>query len=85
MLNDILKHVDLPKSEKEKVNIALLSYAAGFVDFKIHCQAKFLNNFDYCERFLFFSFATAKDPEGTQTQGGKNLKFECTQGVLNRF
>jgi hypothetical protein len=32
VLNDILKHVDLPKSEKEKVNIALLSYAAGFVD-----------------------------------------------------
>jgi hypothetical protein len=31
-LNDILKHVDLPKSEKEKVNIALLSYAAGFVN-----------------------------------------------------
>ncbi|XP_023340672.1 ATP-dependent zinc metalloprotease YME1 homolog [Eurytemora carolleeae] len=29
-LNDILKHIDLPTKEKEKVNIALLSYAAGF-------------------------------------------------------
>ena len=28
-LNDILKHIDLPTKEKEKVNIALLSYAAG--------------------------------------------------------
>ena len=28
-MNDILKHIDLPSKEKEKVNIALLSYAAG--------------------------------------------------------
>jgi len=28
-VNDILKHIDLPSKEKEKVNIALLSYAAG--------------------------------------------------------
>jgi len=28
-VNDILRHIDLPSKEKEKVNIALLSYAAG--------------------------------------------------------
>lgn len=34
VLNDILKHIDLPKSEKEKVNIALLSYATGYATAK---------------------------------------------------
>jgi len=34
LLTEILKHIDLPKQEKEKVNIAVMSYAAGFASAK---------------------------------------------------
>jgi len=34
LLAQILKHIDLPKQEREKVNIAVVSYAAGFANAK---------------------------------------------------
>lgn len=34
LLTQILKHIDLPKQERDKVNIAVVSYAAGFANAK---------------------------------------------------
>jgi len=34
LLGQILKHIDLPKQEREKVNIAVTAYAAGFANAK---------------------------------------------------
>jgi len=34
LLNEILKHIDLPKQEKEKMNIAVVAYAAGYASAK---------------------------------------------------
>ena len=57
-VNEILKHLDIPAKEKEKLNIALLSYAAGKKDNRHHSMSAEIA--EILQKYHYYSVKTKK-------------------------